>query len=40
METLHREQFPLDSVMGLIQEGAGRGHLGVGEDSIPAGLTG
>jgi hypothetical protein len=38
MEALHREQLPLDSVMGLIQEGAGRGHLRVGEDCIPAGL--
>ena len=38
MEPLHDEEFPLDSVMGLIQQGAGRRHLRVGEDRIPPGL--
>ena len=38
MEALHREQFPLDGVMGLIQQRAGHGHLGVCEDRIPARL--
>ena len=32
------EQLPLDGVMGLIQQGAGHGHLRVGEDGIPARL--
>ena len=36
MKRLHGEQFPLDGIMGLIQQGAGHGHLGVGEDRIPA----
>ena len=38
MEAFHREQFPLDGVMGLIQQGAGHGHLRVCEDRIPARL--
>jgi hypothetical protein len=38
MESLHREEFPLESVMRLIQQGAGRRHLGVFEHRIPAGL--
>ena len=36
MEPFHREQFPLDGVMGLIQQGAGRRHLRVCEHRIPA----
>ena len=36
MEAFHREQLPLDGVMGLIQQGARHGHLRVGEDRIPA----
>jgi hypothetical protein len=36
MEAFHREQFPLDSVMGLIQQGAGHRHLRVCKDHIPA----
>jgi hypothetical protein len=36
MESLHREEFALDSVVGLIQQGAGPWHLGVCEDGIPA----
>jgi hypothetical protein len=40
MEPLHGEQFPLDGVVGLIQEGAGDGHLGVLKDHIPARLLG
>jgi hypothetical protein len=35
-EALHHEEFPVDSVMGLIQQGAGHGHLRVSEDRIPA----
>ena len=27
MEALHHEQFPVDGVMGLIQQGAGHWHL-------------
>ena len=34
----HREQFPLDGVMGLIQQGAGHRHLRVFEHRIPARL--
>src|SRR5437867_2324772 len=33
---LHREQFPLDGVMRLIEQGTGRRHLGICEDGIPA----
>jgi len=36
MEPFHREQFPRDGMVGLIQQGAGGGHLRVGEDRIPA----
>src|SRR5215813_14823089 len=36
LEALHRKQFPLDGVMGLIQQRAGHGHLGVCKDRIPA----
>ena len=36
MEAFHREQFPLDGVVGLIQERAGDGHLRVFEARIPA----
>src|SRR2546430_12989991 len=36
MESLHREQFPIDGVMGLIQQGAGRRHLGIFKHRIPA----
>jgi hypothetical protein len=35
MEALHGEQFPLDGVMGLIQQGTGRGHLRGREHHIP-----
>ena len=38
MEPFHREQFPLDGVMGLIQQGAGHRHLRVCEHRIPARL--
>jgi hypothetical protein len=40
MEALHREQLPLDSVMGLIQQRAGHGHLGICKDRILARLLG
>jgi hypothetical protein len=30
MEALHHEQFPMDGVMRLIEQGAGYGHTGVG----------
>ena len=36
MEACHREQLPLDGVVGLLQEGAGDGHRRVCEDRIPA----
>src|SRR2546425_880434 len=36
MEPLHREEFPLDGVMGLIEQGAGHGHLGICKHRIPA----
>ena len=35
MAAFHREQLPLDGVMGLIQQRAGDGHLRVGEHRIP-----
>src|SRR5262245_27435239 len=38
MEAFHGEQFPLDGVMGLIEQGARGGHLRVGEHRIPARL--
>ena len=40
MEALHHEQFPVDGVMRLSQQGAGDGHLRVGEHRIPARLLG
>ena len=36
VEAFHREQFPLDGIMRLIQQGAGCRHLRVGEHRIPA----
>jgi hypothetical protein len=38
MEAFHREEFPLNGVMGLIQEGARHWHLRVFEHRIPARL--
>ena len=38
MEPLHGEELPLDGVVGLIQERAGHGHLGIFQDGIPAHL--
>ena len=38
MKPFHDEQLPLDSVMRLIQQGAGCRHLGVFEHGIPAGF--
>jgi hypothetical protein len=38
MEPLHSKQLSLDGVMGLIQQGTGRGHLRVSKDHIPARL--
>jgi hypothetical protein len=35
MKALHREQFPLDGVMGLIQQGACGRHLRICEDHMP-----
>ena len=40
MEAFHREELPLDGVMGLIQERAGHRHLGVCKDRIPARFLG
>jgi hypothetical protein len=36
VKAFHREQFPFDGVMGLIQQGAGLRHLRVCEHGIPA----
>jgi hypothetical protein len=36
MEALHHDQFPLEGVRGLIQQGARHRHPRVGEDRIPA----
>jgi hypothetical protein len=36
MAPLHREQFPIDGVMGLIQQRAGHRHPGIFEHRIPA----
>ena len=36
VKAFHREQFPLDGVMRLIQQGAGGRHLRVFEHGIPA----
>src|SRR5438132_1298042 len=38
MEGLHHKEFPVDGVMGLIQQGAGHGHPRVFEHRIPARL--
>ena len=35
IEAFHREQLPRDGMMGLIQQGAGDGHLPVCEHHIP-----
>ena len=40
MEPFHREQFPLDGVMRLIQQGTRHRHLRVFEERIPARLGG
>ena len=40
MEALHHERFPVDGVVGLIQQGAGDGHLRVCEYRIPPRLLG
>jgi len=40
MEAFHHEQFPVDGVMGLIQQGAGHRHLWVCEHRVPARLLG
>jgi hypothetical protein len=36
MKRFHHEQFPVDGVMGLIQQGAGHRHSGVFEHRVPA----
>jgi hypothetical protein len=36
VEPFHHEELPVDGVMGLIQQGAGRRHPRVCEDGIPA----
>ena len=38
VKAFHREQFPLDGIMRLIQQRAGCRHLRVGEHRIPARL--
>ncbi len=40
MEPFHREEFPRNGVMGLIQQRAGHGHLWVFEDRLPARFLG
>jgi hypothetical protein len=32
----HHDQLPVDGMMGLLEQGAGHGHLRVCEDCIPA----
>jgi hypothetical protein len=36
VKPFHREQFPRDGVMGLIQQGTGHRHLRIFEHRIPA----
>src|SRR5215471_17922083 len=38
VKSLHREEFPLEGVMGLIQQSAGHRHLWVFKHRIPARL--
>jgi hypothetical protein len=38
VKAFHCEEFPLDGVMGLIQQGAHHGHLRVCEPRIPTRL--
>ena len=38
MQPLHREELPLDSIVGLVSQGAGHRHLRVCKDGIPAGF--
>jgi hypothetical protein len=38
VKAFHREQFPLDGIMRLIQQGAGCRHLRVCEHRIPTGF--
>ena len=38
MEALHHEELPVNSVMGLIQQGAGHRHPGGFQHRIPAGF--
>ena len=40
MKPFHHEELAVNSVMGLIQQGAGHRHLGIGEHGIPARLLG
>ena len=40
MEGFHHEEFPIESVMRLIEQGARHRHLGVCEHRIPARFTG
>ena len=40
VKPFHGEQFPLDGVVGLIEQGAGDGHLRVFKDGIPARFSG
>jgi hypothetical protein len=38
VKAFHREQFPLNGIASLIQQGAGHRHLEVCKDRIPARL--
>ena len=38
MEALHHEELPVHSVMRLIEQRTGHGHLRVCKDGIPAGF--
>ncbi len=40
MEALHHEELPVHSVMRLIEQRTGHGHLRVFKDGIPAGFGG
>jgi hypothetical protein len=36
VKCFHHEQFPVNGIMGLIEQGAGHRHLRIGEHRIPA----
>src|SRR5215510_4447815 len=40
METFHHKQFPIESIVGLVQDRAHRWHLRIGKHRIPARFLG